>query len=165
MQIAADKISWLWRSKAKHSRIHENSGVKFNNHAGCADRMLAWCHKFSEKDLENIEVGLLKFFCTRKGKHGVNLMVAWHHFHHFIDIGLSHPGSASNCLAFSTSDFIKKLEKERFLVPGLHMCEDNAFANVPFLATLFEGVSNRPKDSRVFFNCNCASAQNALLGY
>ena len=129
----------------------KKSGVNFNNCVGCADGMLIWCQKFSDKDFKNAEVGLLNFLCGRKGKHGINLMATCDHLCRFIDIDLSHPGSTSDHLAFLTSDLIKKLEKEGFLVPCLCLHGDDAFANTPFMAAPFKGVGLGPKDACDFF--------------
>ena len=113
--------------------------------------MIVWCHKLSEKDLENTEVGPIKFYCVRKGKHGINLMATCDHLCRFIDIGLSHPGSTSDCLVFATSELITKLEKEAVLVPGLSLHGGNAYVSTNFMAAPFKGVISGPKDSHNFF--------------
>ena len=127
------------------------SWVNLNNCVGCIDGMLVWCHKLSEKDLEGTQIGSSKFFCGRKGKHGLNLIAVCDHMHRFIDVDISHPGSTSDYLAFSTSLLIKKLESDGFLVKGLCLYGDNAFVNTPFMACPFKGVSSGCKDAYNFF--------------
>ena len=78
-------------------------------------------------------------------------MATCNHLFRFIDIDLSHPGLTSDYLAFATSEFITKLEKEWVLVPGLSLYGDNYFVNTNFMATPFKGVSYGPKDAYNFF--------------
>ena len=81
--------------------------------------MLVWTHKLSENDLEGVDIGLSNFFSGRKDKHSLNLIAACDNMCRFVDIGICYPGSTNYYLAFCTSDFIKKLESEVFLVPFL----------------------------------------------
>ena len=69
----------------------------------------------------------------------------------FIDIDTFRPGSTSDYLAFYTSDLIKKLESEGFLVPGVCLHVDDAFLNMSFMVCTFKGVSSGPKDACNFF--------------
>jgi DDE superfamily endonuclease len=101
---------------------------------------------------EEASCGTKKFYCGRKKKFGMNMQGTVDHHGRFLHIGVWHPASTSDYLAFSTSDLYHKLEKPNFLAPGLCLFGDNAYVNTPYMATLYKAVRSGSKDDYNFYH-------------
>ena len=55
------------------SEFSARSKAGFNNCIRCIDGLLIWLEKLSKKECEQVGVDTGKFYCSRKGKFGLNL--------------------------------------------------------------------------------------------
>ena len=138
------------------------SSMNFENCVGCVDGILIWTSKPSKPILLRAGLGVIKFFCGRKKRFGLNMQAICDHKLRFLDIDIAHPASTSDYLAFATSPICKLLEKPGFLADGLSIYGDNAYVNAPYMVTPFKAVSSGVRDAYNFFqsqlriNIECA---------
>merc|ERR1719491_2544153 len=124
--------------------------------------MLVWTNKPNKDTLENCDLGPLKFFCGRKKKFGLNLQAICDHRKRFMDVFIGFPGSASDFLCYCNSSICEKLNTPGFLVPGLCIYGDAAYANNMSMCVPYKSVSSGPKDALNFYqsqlriNIECA---------
>lgn len=99
-------------------------------------------------------------FCGRKHKFGLNCQAVLDCRGRILDISIKCGGSSVDCLAFKASELHKRLENgllhcadgnERFVLFG-----DNAYLNMPYMATPFTNVAGDPnrvaKDSYNYYH-------------
>ena len=55
------------------SEYYARSKAGFNNCIRCIDGLLIWLEKLSKKECEQVGVDTGKFYCSQKGKFGLNL--------------------------------------------------------------------------------------------
>ena len=104
-------------------------------------------------------------FPGRKGKFGFNLIAVCDHARRFNEIDRWYPGSTSDYIAFCTSDYLKKLKPEGFLIPSVCLCGDNSYLYTLFIVYYLKGISSGPKDAQFFFNPNFTLMLSALLEF
>ena len=140
----------------------KKSFVGFDNCVGCIDGMLVWTNKPNKTTLQKCDLGPLKFLCGRKKKFGLNLQAICDHKRKFIDVFIGFPGSASDFLCYCNSSICDKLNAPGFLLPGLCIYGDAAYANNMTMCVPYKSVSNGPKDAYNFYqsqlriNIECA---------
>jgi DDE superfamily endonuclease len=83
-------------------------------------------------------------------KYGVNLQRSCDAHGRFLDVSISHPGSTSDFLAFSTSSLYFRLESG-LLKNGICLFGDNAYVNTRYMATPFKAVRSGSKDEYNFY--------------
>jgi len=69
------------------------SEVNFSNYAGAIDGILIWILKPSEEDAANVGCGRKKFFCSRKGKFGLNCQAVSDVRGRILDLSIGLPGT------------------------------------------------------------------------
>ena len=72
------------------------SEVNYSNCAGAIDGILIWILKPSEEDAANVGCGRKKFFCSRKGKFGLNCQAVSDVRGRFLDILIGLPGNGAD---------------------------------------------------------------------
>jgi hypothetical protein len=127
------------------------SKVNFDNCVGCIDGMLVWTNKPVET-LEDIGVGPAKFYCGRKNKFGLNMQAVCDHKRRFLDVDITHPGSASDFTVWLNCKLRDAVETQNFLAKDLVLYGDNAYVNTPYMVTPFRGVSSGPKDDYNYYH-------------
>ena len=88
-------------------------------------------------ECKRVEVDSGKFYCGHKGKYGLNMQTVCNARRRFVGISLRNPASASDYLAFITSDLKHDLATEGFRTGNLCIYGDNAYANNDFVAVPF----------------------------
>lgn len=83
-------------------------------------------------------------------KFGLNSQVVCDGLRRFIDVSISHPASASDCLSFATSPLHHKLEQQGFFAPDVCMFGDDACGDTSHMATPFKSVKSRSNDAHDF---------------
>ena len=116
------------------------SGAGFDCCAGAIDGILIWTHQPSKKDCELTKVGQRKWYCSRKGKYGINLQAVCDHEYRFRSITMLYGGSSSDLLSFEASNLRTRLQQEGFLKKGLCIFGDNAYVNRTYMATPYPNV-------------------------
>ena len=122
------------------------SQAGFNNCVGCIDGMLLWMEKPSKQQCTEAGVDSGKFYCGRKGKHGLNLQAVCDAHRRFIDVSLQHPASASDYLSYATSSLYQQL-LEHPLPKGYCLYGDNAYVNDFNMAVPYPNQGHGPKPS------------------
>ena len=110
----------------------EESNVGFSNCTGCADGLLIWTHKPSEKDAQISGVGQKKFLCSQKSKFGLNCKAISDARGRILDILIVYGSASSDCLAFEGIDIL--------LHDDLVFFGDNAYWNSKFMITPYPNV-------------------------
>lgn len=126
------------------------SQADFDCCVGDIDVMLVWLEKVHKAQCEKAQCDQTKFFCGRKHKHGVDLQGTCDHHTRFLDVGMSHPASTSDCLTFSTCELKKQSETEGFLAEGLCSFGDNAHPHRSHMCAPFKGVRGGSQDDHNF---------------
>ncbi|CAB9521960.1 unknown protein [Seminavis robusta] len=121
---------------------------------GAADGILVWTERPSEESCESAQCGPKKFFCGRKKKFGLNMQATCDAHRRFLDIYVSHPGSTSDYLAWTSSPLYHKLERKGFMKQGICIFGDNAYVNTPTMATPYKAVGAGTKDAYNYFHSN-----------
>jgi DDE superfamily endonuclease len=128
------------------------SSADFDCCAGAVDGLLIWTHKPSAVCCNEAGCDAAKFFCGRKHKFGLNLQAICDSEGRFLDVSILYPGSTADCLAFEGMSIYKRLQ-DGLLAPGLCLFGDNAYLNVPFMATPFAGRSiSKSKDAYNYYH-------------
>ena len=133
-------------------RFQDRSKANFSCCVGAIDGMLLWIEKPPVKDCKGNKCGPVRFYCGRKHKYGLNFMGTCDDKCRFLDIEIRHPGSASDYLAFATSNLKAMLEVPGFLAPGLVLFGDNAYANTPYMVTPYKGNVSETEDAFNFYH-------------
>jgi hypothetical protein len=102
------------------------------------------------EDCEIAKWGPKKFFCGRKKKFGLYMQATCDAEGRFLDVSIKHPAATSDHLAFCTSSFRHKLERQGFLAPKLCLFGDNAYINMSYMVTPFKGIASGTKDNCTF---------------
>jgi hypothetical protein len=136
------------------------SAVGFNNCAGAIDGVMICIEKPSELQCERSNVGSGRFYCGRKGKYGLNMQAVCDSRRRFLDISIRHPASASDFLAFVTSNLYESLTNQNVLAPGLALYGDNAYVNTSYMAVPFLKVGSGVKDDYNFFHSQVRAMNN-----
>ena len=103
------------------------SKVGFDNCVGFIDGMLLWMEKPFQKHCEKVGVDSGKFYCSRKGKFGLNMQGVCDARQSFTYISVQHPASAFYYLAFVTSSLYQKLTEGAGLPDGYCLYGDNTY--------------------------------------
>jgi DDE superfamily endonuclease len=114
--------------------------------------MLLWIEKPTVEVCAGADVRPVRFYCGRKKKYGLNFMATCDDKCRFLDIEIRHPGSASDYLAFATSNLKVMLEEPGFLAPGLVIFGDNAYSNTQYMVTPYKGNVSVSKDAFNFYH-------------
>jgi hypothetical protein len=118
---------------------------------GALDGILIWIERPSAADCLEAGCGPKKFFCGRKHKFGLNMQGVCDADGKFLDVSIGHPASTSDFLAFTTSDFHKKIETPGYLSPGLCVFGDSAYVNNSYFVTPFKNVKSGVRDVFNFY--------------
>ena len=132
--------------------FENRSMAGFSNCGGCIDGMLLCTEKPTNIECARVQVDSGKFYCGRKGKYGLNMQAVCDARRRFLDVSLRNPGSASDYLAFITSDLKHNLAMEGFLAEKLCIYGDNAYVNNAFMAVPFLNTQSGIKDDYNFFH-------------
>jgi hypothetical protein len=123
----------------------------FTNCGGCIDGMLLCLEKPMNDECDQVQVDSGKFYCGRKGKYGLNMQAVCDARQRFLDVSLQNPGSASDYLAFITTDLKHDLGMKGFLAENPCIYGDNAYINNNFMAVPFFNTQSGIKDNYIFF--------------
>lgn len=125
------------------------STPSFDNCCAAVDGMLVWTSQPNKDD--DIGIGTAKFFCGQK-KFGLNMQGVVDARKRFLDVDISHPGSASDFTVWVNCSLREKVETDGFLFPGLTIFGDNAYINTMYMVTPFKNVNDGPKDDFNFYH-------------
>ena len=114
--------------------------------------MLVWTQCPSEGQCQLLKCGAQNFFCSRKHKFGINLQAVCDSNLKFLEVWMTHPGSASDYLSFTTSSFYQNLKAPGFLAQGIVIFGDNAYVSNEFMVTPYKGASGGVLDDFNFFH-------------
>jgi hypothetical protein len=132
--------------------FENRSMAGFTNCGGCIDGMLLVLEKPTNDECDRVQVDSGKFYCGRKGKFGLNMQAVCDARRRFLDVSLRNPGSASDYLAFITSDLKHDLGTKGFLAENLCIYGDNAYVNNSYMAVPFLNTQSGVKDDYNFFH-------------
>ena len=113
------------------------SKAGFDNCIECIDGMLIWTEKPHSKECQNVGVDSGKFYCSRKGKFGLNLQGVCNARRQFLYISVQHPASASDYLAFIMLFLYQHLTQGSGLPTGYCLYGDNAYVNESYMSVPF----------------------------
>ena len=100
--------------------FQEKSKADFASCAGAIDGMLVWITKPHITDCNEAVIGATKFFCGRKKKFGLAMQAICDSQRRFLDVVVSHPGSASDLLMFNMSQIKKDLDQGLLMKEALY---------------------------------------------
>ena len=104
------------------------------------------------KECQNVGVDTGKFYCSRKGKFGLNLQGVCDACRQFLFISVQHPASALDYLAFIMSSLYQQLTQGSRLPTGYCLYGDNAYVNESYMSVPFPSTSSGPKDTYNYYH-------------
>jgi DDE superfamily endonuclease len=99
------------------------------------------------KDCMDIGFKYGKFSCSQKSKFGLNCQAVCDICGMIVDISIVYPGSTSDYHAFEGTSLFHQLENAGLLAPGLCILGDNAYLNMPYMATPYVAATGEAKDA------------------
>ena len=108
--------------------------------------MLVWIKKPSLNVTDAVKCGQVNFYCSRKGKYGINLQAICDDKLQFRWIDIRYPGCASDYIAWDTSELCKQLDYhcEDMIVPGCTLIGDSAYVKKQYMAVPIKKGNLKP---------------------
>jgi hypothetical protein len=129
------------------------SGAGFDKVIGAIDGILIWVIKPSKAECKRLKCGEKSFYCSRKGKFGVNMQGICDDKLRFTWLDISWPGSTADYMAWVTSDLYADIENplKRIILTGFTLLGDNAYVKSSSMSVPFKGTVQEDKDSYNFY--------------
>ena len=103
---ACKELEFQFPSKSEQLDICEGyknrSSINLHNIIGAIDGMLVWIKKPSLNVTDAVKCGQVNFYCSRKGKYGINLQAICDDKLQFRWIDIRYPGCDSDYIAWDT---------------------------------------------------------------